>query len=269
MLVRLLSSAALAGGFVAAPVQQTSGSPVTTLKYKVGIVAQSTVDLTAMGAGQQKNSSGFTGYFTMTLRDSTGGGRALTVVLDSMKVDSTTQGLAQLTALADSAAGAAWHGFLTDQGRVEGLALDHGGPGAEQFGTVLSAFFPRGAPHRQKKGATWTDTLAYNTSTSNGTSATTVTTSYTAAGEGMYAGAKALTVNATSVTTTTASQQGPGGGDMQIDGSGKGVGVYYVTRDGRYLGGTNTVDSDMTITTAQAPVPIPLKAHTIVTVSSL
>ena len=39
--------------------------------------------------------------------------------------------------------------------------------------------------------------------------------------------------------------------------------------NGIYLGGTNTLDSDIVITTGQAPVPIPLKSHTIVTISSL
>ena len=54
-----------------------------------------------------------------------------------------------------------------------------------------------------------------------------------------------------------------------MEGNGTGVGTFYVTKDGTYLGGTNTLDSDIVITTSQAPVPIPLKSHTIVTISSL
>ena len=55
---------------------------------------------------------------------------------------------------------------------------------------------------------------------------------------------------------------------MQLEGTGTGAGTYYVSKDGRYLGGTNTVNSNMTITMAQAPAPIPLKALTTITVSS-
>ena len=93
-------------------------------------------------------------------------------------------------------------------------------------------------------------------------------TTFTAAGEGTYNNAKALTITTTSVTSSVGSQDGPGG-DMQMEGNGTGVGTFYVTKDGTYLGGTNTLDSDIVITTSQAPVPIPLKSHTIITISSL
>ena len=164
MFVRLLSTAALAGGFVALPARPVPSSPTTTLKYKVSIAALSTIDLSAMGAGEQKNSSGFTGYFTMTLQDTTGG-KALTVLLDSMKVDSATQGMAALQAAADSSKGASWHGLLTEKGKIDNLVFVSGGPGAQQFEAVLAGFFPRGAAHTKKKGDVWTDTLSY-TSTS-------------------------------------------------------------------------------------------------------
>ena len=75
-------------------------------------------------------------------------------------------------------------------------------------------------------------------------------------------------ITTTSVTSSVGSQDGPGG-DMQMEGNGTGVGTFYVSKDGIYLGGTNTLDSDIVITTSQAPVPIPLKSHTIVTISSL
>ena len=266
MFVRLLSTAALAGGLAVTPVQPDPATAITTLHYKVGIVAQSTIDLSAMGAGEQKNTSGFTGYFTMTLKDTTGG-KALTVVLDSMSIDSATQGQAMLQAAADSSKGSSWKGLLTEKGKIDNLVFVQGGPGAQQFEAVLAGFFPRGAAHTKKKGDVWTDTLTYNSTSDAGSTSIKMETTFTAAGEGMYNNAKALTINTTSVTSSVASQEGPGG-DLQIEGGGNGIGAYYVTKDGTYLGGSNTVDSDLIITTSQAPVPIPLKTHTIVTISS-
>lgn len=267
MVVRLLSTAALAAGLFASPAEPGPDSPVTTLKYKVGIVALSTIDLSAMGAGEQKNTSGFTGFFTMTLKDSTGG-KALTMVLDSMTIDTATQARAMLQAAADSSRGSTWHGLLTEQGKIDGLVFVQGGAGAQQFETVLFGFFPRGAAHTKKKGAVWSDTVSYSSTTDVGSTNIKLMTTFTAAGDGMYGNAKALTINTTSITSSAGSQEGEGG-DVQLEGNGTGVGVFYVTKDGRYLGGTNTLDSDIVITTSQAPVPIPLKVHTTIVVSSL
>jgi hypothetical protein len=266
MFVRLLTSSALTSGLLVAPTTPGASSPDTTLHYKISIGAHSVIDLSAMGAGEQTNTSGFTGFFTMTLKDATGG-RALTVLLDSRVVDSATQGRELLQAAADSAKGSSWQGLLTEHGRIDNLVVVQGGPGAQQFETVLAGFFPRGAAHTKKKGAVWSDTLAYSSSTETGSTNIKLMTTFTAAGEGMYNNAKVLTINTTSVTSSASSQEGPGG-DMLFDGTGKGVGEYYVTNDGLYLGGTQTLDSDIVITTSQAPVPIPLTAHTVITVSS-
>jgi hypothetical protein len=267
MFVRLLSTAALVGGFTVSPAQPAPVSPVTTLKYKVGIVAQSTIDLSAMGAGEQKNTSGFTGFFTFSLKDTTGG-RALTVVLDSMKVDSATQGQAELQTAADSSVGSSWHGLLTEQGRIDNLVFVQGGPGAQQFESVLTGFFPRGAAHTRKKGEVWSDTLSYTSTGNGGSTSIKMMTTFTSAGEGMFGTTRALVINTTSITSSSGSMEGPNG-DMQMEGNGKGVGAYYVTKDGLYLGGTNAIDSDIMITVAQAPAPIPLKAHTVISVSAL
>jgi len=114
----------------------------------------------------------------------------------------------------------------------------------------------------------WTDTLSYSSTSDGGSTNIKMMTTFTAAGEGMYGAAKALTINTTSITSSVGSQEGPGG-DMQMEGHGTGVGVYYVSKDGQYLGGTNTIDSDIMITVTQAPAPIPLKAHTVITVTGL
>ena len=256
MFVKLLAASALTAGVVALP---APSSPVTKINYKISVVALSTIDLSAMGAGEQKSTTGFTGYFTMTLKDTTGG-RALTAVLDSMRVDSATQGKAESAGCSPTPRpGATWHGMLTEKGKIDNLTFVQGGPGAQQFEAVLAGFFPRGNAHLRKKGESWTDTLSYSSTSAGGSTSIKLMTVYTNAGEGMYNGAKALTITTTSTTSSSGSQEGPGG-DMQLEGTGIGAGTYYVAKDGRYLGGNNTVNSNMTITMAQAPAPIPLKA---------
>lgn len=267
MLVRLLSTAALTGGLLAAPAQTGPAPSDTVLKYKVTIGTSSVIDLSAMGAGEQRNNAGFSGYLTMTLKDTTGG-KALTAVLDSMVIDSAGQGLAMLQEAADSAKGSTWHGLLHKDGKIENLTLTQGGGGAQQFESMLAGFFPRGEAHTKKKGQTWSDTLNYTTESDAGAMSIVLVTNFTAAGEGMYHNAKALQIN-TTTTTTSAGSQVNQGGEMQIEGTGNGVGEYYVTKDGRYLGGTNTIDSEIQLTTSQAPLPIPLTQHTVITISSL
>lgn len=267
MFVRLLSTAALAGGFLAAPVQPDHAPAVTTLKYKVGIGSNTVADLSAFGAGDQQTNLGISGYFTMTLRDTTGG-QALTILLDSMVIDSATQGLGELRTVADSSKGATWHGVLRKDGKVEDLVFDQGGAGAQQFETVLSVFFPRGGAHTRKTGEVWADTLVYTTTSESGEMNISLITTFTAAGEGTYRGAKALQINTTSTSASAGSQVNQAG-EMGIEGSGTGVGQYFVSKDGHYLGGTNTLDSDLAITTSQAPMPIPVKQHTVITITSL
>jgi len=266
MFVRFLATAALSGGAALTPTP-TPTAPPTTLRYKVSVNAQSTADLSAFGAGEQKNSTAFTGFFTMTLTDTTGG-RAITILLDSMKVDSATGALDVLQAAADSAAGASWHGLLTGTGKIEALTSVQGNPGGQQFETVLVGFFPRGNAHTRKKGETWADTLSYTSTTEGGGTTVGLITNFTAMGDGMFGSTKALQVNTVTATTSSGSEVGPNG-EMQVDGRGAGAGTYYVTKDGTYLGGTNTVDSNMEITVSQAPAPIPVKAHTVISTAKL
>lgn len=267
MFVRLIAAAALAGGIAVTPARPEPVAPVTTLKYQVSLAINSVVDLSAFGAGSQTTTVGMSGYFTMTLKDTTGG-RALTAVLDSLKVDSASQGQALLQATADSAAGSTWHGLVTPKGKVQGLSMAQGGGGARQFETVLAGFFPTGSAATRKKGETWVDTLSYTSTNPDGTSVANVVTTYTAAGEATYGTGKALQLNTTSVTTSTSSQVTEQG-EMTMEGAGKGTGTHYVTKDGTYLGGNSTVDSNLEITITQAPAPLPATLHTVITISSL
>lgn len=267
MLVRLLATAALAGGITAAPIQPDPTPAVTTLKYRVGIGTSSVVDLSAFGQGERQNNAGITGFFTMTLTDTTGG-QALVVVLDSMVVDSASQEMATLQTAADSAKGTTWSALLRKDGKVENLTSAQLGVGAAQFESMLAAFFPRGEAHKRKQGDTWSDTLSYTSTSETGSMSVTLRTTFTAAGEGTYHNAKALRITSASTSNSSGSQVGPGG-EVEIEGTGAGIGEYFVSKDGRYLGGTSTLDTDLLVTTSQAPMPIPLKQHAVITTTLL
>ncbi|HQR19182.1 MAG TPA: hypothetical protein PK948_12490 [Gemmatimonadales bacterium] len=267
MFAPLIATAALAGGIATSTPTPAPVSPVTTLKYKVSLAINSVVDLSVFGAGEQKTIVAMSGYFTMTLKDTTGG-RALTAVLDSVHVDSASQGQELIQAAVDSSKGSTWHGLVTPRGKIEGLTLATGGSGARQFESVLAGFFPSGSAATRKKGETWVDTLSYTSTSDEGTSAANVVTTYTAAGEGAYGTGKALVLNTTSVTTSSSSQTGPQG-EVAVEGAGRGVGTHYVAKDGTYLGGNSTLDSDLQITVTQAPAPFPGKLHTVITIASL
>lgn len=266
MFVRLLSTAALAGGLLASAPATDSTPSAETLRYRVSVAALQIADLSSMGAGEQRVSTGVTGFITITLTPGSGG-QALVIDLDSMVVDSATQGLAMLQTAADSAKGSRWTGVLTKEGKVEDLTLVQGGTGAQQFETVLTGFFPRGAAHTRKKGDVWSDTLAYTTSSDDASANITIMTTFTAAGEATFGGAKALQIGTASITKSSGSQQNPNG-MMTFEGGGTGSGVQYVTKEGRYLGGTNTLESDIIVTPDAAPVAIPVKTRTVITISS-
>jgi hypothetical protein len=260
-----VTTAAFAAGLLVQPLAAEPTAP-TVAKYRVTISAHSVVDLAAFGGGSQETTNIMSGFFTITTADTTGG-RTFHAVLDSMHLDSVSLGREVMQAMADSAKGAAWHGFVTPNGNVQNLQAVGGNPGAQQFEGVLAAFYPRGTQGR-KAGQTWTDTLSYTSATEQGTTTITSITTYTAAGEATHEGVKALKITSTGTSTTSGvlNQQG---GEAQLEGTGTTVGTWYLTRDGIYLGGQNDGNNDMTVTMPTAPMPIPVKARTTVTVAKL
>jgi hypothetical protein len=264
MFLRVIT-AAFAAGLLVPPLAAEPPAPTVT-KYRVTISAYSVVDLAAFGGGTQETTNVMSGFFTITTADTTGG-RTLHAVLDSMHLDSISVGREAMQSLADSAKGAAWHAFVTPNGTVQNLTALTANAGARQFEGVLAAFYPRGAQGR-KTGQTWTDTLSYTSTSEQGTTTITSITTYTAAGEATHAGVKALKLTSTGTSTTSGLLVQPGG-EAQLDGTGTTVGSWYLTRDGLYLGGQNDGNNDLTVTMPAAPMPIPVKARTSITVAKL
>lgn len=258
MFARSLSAFAVAA-FALAP---AAPAPVTT-KYRVEMKNESVADLTALGGSEQRQAVGMTGYITVTLADTTGG-RSMHVVLDSMRADSGS--LPQVVQLADSAKGAAWHGFVAPNGRISNLTPLKPGAGS-QMEAVLAGFFPRLKPGT-KKGAAWTDTLEVQNKSETTTSSTRTITNYRAAGDETRGKVKAMRIDSEFSSASTAEAQTPQG-VVNIEGTGKGTGTHYMATDGRYLGGKTVSTVNMTMAGGQIPQPIPVTNNATITVTEL
>jgi hypothetical protein len=235
-----------------------------TTKYKVETKGEQVLDLSALGQGEQRNSFGLVNYLTITLND-TAGGQTVHAVLDSI-VKADTNALPQQVSL-DSARGRAWHALLTSEGKLSNLKRTDSAGSTGQMGDLLSSFFPR-VKAGAKVGDQWTDT-SETSSDSDGQALTTRTiTNYSVTGTETRNGARALKIE-TAFSLAQTGEINQGGGVLSVDGTGKGTATYYVTQDGRYLGGSSNTDANLQISSEQLPEPIPVHVVNTVTISVL
>jgi hypothetical protein len=228
-----------------------AAGPPTQTKYRIDQSLVQEIDASGAGGAKEKLSFSTSSYVTVILADSAGG-KAMRVVIDSVRGDSATP---IPRAVLDSVRGAEFHGFLNRAGKPSGLQPSGKVPAAAQIQGLLSDFFPW-VKAGLKAGQSWSDT----TSKTNGTGADTVTVSRVSA----Y---KAATTTRESKTTILVKQdfkssvsgtQPTPNGPAKIEGSGTGSGSYYVSPDGRYLGGTWQQQSSLKISGSFATKPLPI-----------
>ena len=234
-----------------------------TIRYRVETNNEQVVDLSGLGQGEQRNSFGLVNFLTVTF-DDTAGGQTVHAVLDSI-VKADTNPVPQQISL-DSARGRTWHALLSTEGKISNVKrIDTTSAG--QIGDIISNFFPPVKPG-VKVGDQWTDTTEMTTDQEGQSLTTRTITNYSVTGTETRNGARALRIeSAFSLAQTGEINQG--GGTMSVDGTGKGTAVYFVTQDGRYLGGTSNTDASLQITADQIPAPIPVQVVNKVTVSVL
>jgi hypothetical protein len=247
-----LALAGLAGGIVLAPPQTTH--------YKIETRSEQIVDLSAVGQGEQHNNIALVNFLTVTLSD-TAGGRTVHAVLDSMLKADTNPLPAQSTL--DSAKGRTWHGLMDADGRLSGVKRMDSTEGGG--GDLLTNFFPR-VKRGAKVGDNWTDTSETATNEAGQSITTRTVTNYKVAGAENHNGTHALRIE-TAFSLSQTGEINNAGGSLGVDGTGTGTATYFVSDDGRYLGGNSTVNSDLQITTAQLPEPIPIKATNTATIT--
>lgn len=234
------------------------------MRYRVETKGEQVVDLSAIGQGEQKTGYAQISFLTITLND-TAGGLTVHAVLDSA-VKADTNALPPQASL-DSARGRAWHALLSPEGKLSGLKRIDDTTAVGPFGDMINNFFPR-VKRGAKVGDQWTDTTEAMTDSDGQTLTTRTITNFRATGTETRSGTRALKIETAFSLAQTGEVNGPQG-SFSLDGTGTGTATYFVTPDGRYLGGMSSVTSDLQVTTEQLPAPIPIHATNAVTVSVL
>jgi hypothetical protein len=244
MLLRVAGLAAIAtGASVWAP---------STTRYRIEQSLSQEIDATAAGGAKQRIAFNTTSFVTVTLADSAGG-KSIRVVVDSIRGDSTTP---VPPAVLDSARGSVFNGFLDKSGKPTGLQPSGSAPAATQIQGLLSDFFPW-TRAGLRIGESWADT----TLKTNGTGSDSVTvrrvSAYKAAAGDTRESRKAVRVTQDFTSSVAGTQPTPNG-PAHIEGTGTGMGFYYVGSDGRYLGGSWQQQSSLRISGSFATQPLPI-----------
>jgi hypothetical protein len=254
----ILASVTTVGLIAALP-----ASAPTVTKYRIETRVEQTVDLTALGQGEQKSVITQMAVITVTLTDSARG-KVMHVVVDSLAVDSPVGAPAAELA---AAKGAWFHGFLDGTGRTAAVVSSNDSSDVlGQLRATLRTFHPRLKPGF-KQGDTWSDTTDVESKTSSQATKGRVVTNYTADGEEVVGGVKAWRLATAFSSAATGTMQNPMAGAMDLESSETGTGVYYVAADGRFLGGTTTGTGNAKVSSAMLPEAIPVKSNRVSTVT--
>jgi hypothetical protein len=238
--------------------------PPRTTRYRVETQVEQVIDLSAVGQPEQRVNLTLANFLTITLND-TVGGQTVHAVLDSILKLSDTP-IPEQDSL-DKARGRTWHALISPEGKLSQVKrVDSTSSGT--VSDLITNFFPR-VRRGAKVGDGWSDTTESTTDPESQTQLTTRTvTNYRVTGTETRNGARALKIEAAfSLAQTGEIHQN--GQSLSVDGSGTGTASYYVTQDGRYLGGNSTTTAELEITAEGIPAPIPVQAKNTVTVTIL
>jgi hypothetical protein len=247
MLPHFTSMTALAAGLV---LPSLALAPSLT-KYRIDQSLQQEIDATVAGGAKQKLAFKTSSFVTVRLTDSAGG-KVMRVVIDSVRGDSATP---IPKAVLDSVRGAEFRGFLNRAGKPSGLEPAGKMPAATQIQGLLSDFFPWVKPGL-KPGESWTDSTAKTSGSGPDSVTVRRVTAYKAANDPQDS-RKAIRVTQDFKSLVAGTQPTPNG-PAKIEGTGTGSGSYYVSPDGRYLGGSWQQQSSLQISGSFAPKPLPI-----------
>jgi hypothetical protein len=250
MLLSAIRYSALAGAALVLPLQ--GGAPTTT-KYRIDQSLSQEVDATPAGGAKQKIAFTTSSFVTVSLADSAGG-KVMRVVVDSLRGDSAVPIPA---AVLDSARGAEFHGFLAKSGKPSGLQPVRANPAAVQIQGLLSDFFPW-IKAGLKVGDSWADTTAKTDATGSDSVTVRRVSAYKAAASETWNARKAVRITEDFTSSVAGTQPTPNG-PARIEGTGSGKGSYYVSPEGRYLGGDWEQQSSLAVTGSFAKQPLPIR----------
>jgi hypothetical protein len=248
MLLPSTHSATLA----AALVLPLLGQAPTTTKYRIDQSLSQEMDATSAGGAKEKIGFTTSSFVTVSLADSAGG-KVMRVVVDSLRGDSAVPIPA---AVLDSARGAEFHGFLQKSGKPSGLEPVRPNPAAVQIQGLLSDFFPW-IKAGLRVGDSWSDTTAKTNATGSDSVTVRRVSAYKAAASETWNARKAVRITEDFTSSVAGTQPTPNG-PARIEGTGSGKGSYYVSPDGRYLGGDWQQQSSLAVSGSFAKQPLPI-----------
>ena len=111
------------------------------------------------------------------------------------------------------------------------------------------------------------NTTNLETKTSSRALKSTVVTTFTHGGSDTMAGDKATRIESVFSSTAAGTVENPMAGAMEMESADKGTGKFFLSADGRYLGGTSQSEGKATVKSAMVPDPIPLKVIRTSTIS--
>lgn len=222
--------------------------PSALLRYKLDLKTTQVINLASMGQGEQRVELTGTGFLSVTSADSAGG-QAITVVLDSISIN--TEAPIPPDAV-KAAAGTTWHGYRAANGRVGEFKAETENPVASAVETALPQIFPP-IQKGTGPGKSWTDTTE---SQRNGTIAVRTVTNFQTTADNL-AGQKVTRLAGASASSIAGTQESPQG-TLQISGTGTANSSWLVSADGICLSSTYTGTQNLQLTIAVAPEPLPL-----------
>lgn len=249
MLISAIRYSAVVGAALVLPLQ---GRAPTTTKYRIDQTLSQEVDATPAGGAKQKIAFTTSSFVTVSLADSAGG-KVMRVVVDSLRGDSAVPIPA---AVLDSARGAEFHGFLAKSGKPSGLQPVRANPAAVQIQGLLSDFFPW-IKAGLRVGDSWSDTTAKTDATGSDSVTVRRVSAYKAAASETWNSRKAVRITEDFTSSVAGTQPTPNG-PARIEGTGSGKGSYYVSPEGRYLGGDWEQQSSLAVTGSFAKQPLPI-----------
>jgi hypothetical protein len=249
MLISAIRYSAVVGAALVLPLQ---GRAPTTTKYRIDQSLSQEVDATPAGGPKQKIAFTTSSFITVSLADSAGG-KVMRVVVDSLRGDSAVPIPA---AVLDSARGAEFRGFLAKSGKPSGLQPVRANPAAVQIQGLLSDFFPW-IKAGLKVGDSWSDTTAKTDATGSDSVTVRRVSAYKAAASETWNSRKAVRITEDFTSSVAGTQPTPNG-PARIEGTGSGKGSYYVSPEGRYLGGDWEQQSSLAVTGSFAKQPLPI-----------
>ncbi len=242
-----------------------SAPPPVTARFRIDQRLEQEVDASGVGGGKQMNVIKFSGWLTVTVKDSAGG-RAFKAVIDSVSADSLPPGVGPEAF--GQAKGAEATGMLSPKGKPIDVKWNREIQGMGGGTPLIEAVF-HAVKTGSKPGDTWADTSSSASSMAGGSLTTNTITNFKLVGPETNGRHKGSRVDGQFASALAGSGTTGNGDQMDIEGSGTGTLSNVVSADGLLIAGNTTATQSLSLTIPQAPNPIPVAIKSVTNITRL